>query len=719
MLSLRNSLYVALLVFPIFLSHALPIMENVRIQPVSLRETANSSLLKSGASVPVPPILVSVGRPSLHSSDGENPSLLTSIPTFAPPEAIKKRDDEQAINIPNPSIAFGIPSLPAIRAYISGRLRKKQRRGPKADSGNRLSPATADAIQPHKAPVPDSTIDWIQGAGRKQNTESANDNIDAIQDMASTGSATPPSIAYNGGVPSSPESVDPHSLSGSLGIISHPQWVEEDQGKKRRTLVGSKAAEQHRKRGPELGDNGDLGEELEDDEVPTIWNGEVKVDDLDEEEARDFDNMVALFDFIRSHRGRNRPSNSSATAASPAQLNASSSATLPTSTISYNSSGSRVSTTSDKSSPTPKSLAKGLGLISHSSFQNRTRRGHRKDNNLHRAVKVGSPRALDQPSSVELLPTPLKQEETQKAKRQDDYDPNLEPIDISDEAYEAFRTKYPAFFGDRRRMKRRHAKTVSEKGSEKRDAMSPSWLVMLLSPSALLEKRPVSKVDGSEKRDSTQTMSVDQTLWVPDAVPFSPDEPPPSNPKRRHERSLGTSGPPSGERRDNMFRYKDTNMEEDERRDKPHRREGSVKGHQDSPEHEEGSQRPPSEMEARDSMYHYFASAASEESDSDDDDDSFPNKSLFDSFFEQAWKDEHPKRAALAFNNVALGGRDDNFPYADSEEDYDVKSLIALWNLYAGHNTEQARKNGEHGFSAEPTAINPARMRRDGAGQSS
>ena len=131
-----------------------------------------------------------------------------------------------------------------------------------------------------------------------------------------------------------------------------------------------------------------------------------------------------------------------------------------------------------------------------------------------------------------------------------------------------------------------------------------------------------------------------------------------------------------------------------------------MKGQQDSFEQEEGSQTAAMEVETR-GIRHYYTDSAASELESDDD-DVFPSKNLFDSMFEQAWKEEHPKRAALPFNSVASKGRDHDFTYPEPEDGYDAKSWTALWDWYTEYSAEKARKNGEQILPNASGAISPA-----------
>ena len=726
-----------MLVFPIFLSSALPILDNARAQSVPSEKASNSSLLYSGASIPSPPSMMGDERKSVDSSRGENPSLLTSIPSFAPPGAVRRRDDNWAINIPNPSIALGIPSVPAIKSYFSRRLHGKQQRTPKAEILNPQPPASTDAVQPHKEPVPDSTVDFIHGTGQRQkpdspnqpkknaaddetNTkDSANRFSDTIHNLASTGSATPSPIAYENKVPTFPvsESVDPHSLSHSLGTISHSQFEEEDQGKRRRNL-DSKIDEKHRKRVADVGDKGYFGQKLEDYPVPTIWNGGVRVDDLDWWEGQEFDDTVALYRFIQSHRGKVPPSDSSAAGPPTIHPNASSLPAIPTSTTSYNSSASSASTSMDKSPPSPKSLAKGLGLVSHSSFRNKTSLGTRRDKIPDLVVNRGTPRSLDQPASTEPLPAPSREDNSPNAKREDEYDPNLEPIDISDEAYDQFRKKYPKYFGGGgKKVRRVNAIAANDHNPEKRDSAPPNWLAILLSPSALLEKKPVSIGRSSEKRSSTQGTPVLEALWAPDSVPIQSDESLPSNPKGRHRRFSDKPITHNPESRDGISLFRNANMEEDRQGGLTHRGEGSSKRHQDSLEEEEDRQTRAMEVKSRDDTHRYTATAFGGKSGSDDDnDDAFPNKDWFESTFEQAWREEHPKRAALSLDSAAIRERIDDFTHTNPDEDFDTNSWIAFWDWYTGHGAEEVRENEGHVSPDASGANSPGKVKRDGTG---
>ncbi len=130
--SLWVIVYGSLLLIQLFSSHALPISENAFISSGPPRKAINESTPEPASSSLTHPQSMGKGRPPpIELEDSDNPSLLTSIPTFAPPAAIKGRGDNRddvGIIVPIPTISFGIPSVRAIRKRISERLRKMLRR---------------------------------------------------------------------------------------------------------------------------------------------------------------------------------------------------------------------------------------------------------------------------------------------------------------------------------------------------------------------------------------------------------------------------------------------------------------------------------------------------------------------------------------------------------------------------------------------------------------
>lgn len=119
----RIILYGFLLIVPFLACDALPIADSALRYSSLLGKASNVSMPKPVFPGQSHPQMMKIGEPPVGLDDSENPSLLTSIPTFAPPAAIKERGGDQdnvGINVPNPIITVGIPSLKVIRQYISG-----------------------------------------------------------------------------------------------------------------------------------------------------------------------------------------------------------------------------------------------------------------------------------------------------------------------------------------------------------------------------------------------------------------------------------------------------------------------------------------------------------------------------------------------------------------------------------------------------------------------
>ena len=451
--------YGSLLIIPSLLSHCLPIAEDAIISSGPPRLAMNASAPGSTSSSLSHSQLMSEGRPLIETEDSENPSLLTSIPTFAPPAAIKRRGDDRndvGINVPTPIITIGIPSVKTIRQYISARFRKKLRRSPSAQYRQPLPPVPTDAVQPHKVPIPDSTFNFVtnakqhrdpnpsdhlndkNGTGESDSDMTANN---AIQSMASSGTALETPIEPDSQGVTASGNPQSHSLSHTLGTISHAQYEEEDNGKKRRK---DKRDEDLRKRAPDSDDGGFLGDDMEDEDVPTIWNGQVDLDDLDWYEIQELDDWLDTLAFMQKHNVKGQSRNSSSSA-SP--------------TVNQTSSMSPSSAKSTVLAPPPKSLAKTLRLKPHSSLQNKTHRGNRRaeisrPTNARRTAKTQR-----EPRSTKSKQTPLAKDIHLILRREDEYDPKLEPIDISDEAFDEFRKLNPSFFGGGWRKEKRGSKS--------------------------------------------------------------------------------------------------------------------------------------------------------------------------------------------------------------------------------------------------------------------
>lgn len=431
------------------------------------------------------------------------------------------------INVPNPSISFGVPFTRMFKAPVMRRFRKIQRRSPAPGDSNPQPPATADAVQPHKAPVPDSAVEALVDGNQRQNQSSANptqevshgtpygdettnksdaelvyvpgdlahslDNI--IQDMASSSSAKPSSAKYSKhGTQMTNEDMDPHSLSHSLGVISHSQFEIEDSGKKKRDSVPSPVGTDHRNQTTNT---------TEEEQVPTIWNGKVPIDDLNYWEGEELDKDLESWKFALQHA--KQPLNG--TAYRKGRTTKFFNGTMTQNSTDLVNSGSQPSASDF---PVPKSIAKTFGLITHVLFRDKSprdkgHRGHRR-NGVHMASPEYAPPEAKKAEYLESLHfTQPGQDNSPKITRDegDDSPDVIGTVDIGDEAYEEFRKQNPKYFGGGRKKERGVPITADqERGKHIRESASPSWLAMLFSPSALLEKRPVSKASRMLKRDS-------------------------------------------------------------------------------------------------------------------------------------------------------------------------------------------------------------------------
>ena len=280
---------------------------------------------------------------------------------------------------------------------------------------------------------------------------------DTIQDMASPGTAADTPLQSDAGVATASGNPNPHSLSHSLGTISHAQWQEEDNGKKRRKRRQSEYGESVSKRVPDINLAELFGDKSEEDfEVPTIWNGEVNVKDLDWYELQELDDWLDTLAFVEQHRGKSPPSNFSLTQR-PA-INRTYSMTPGSSVSALNGSSTSLPSSKSTTLASPlKSLAKSLGLKPHSSLGNKTHRGHRRDETSHLSVKRGIVRGLlkrlpAEPMRISSLDDKLR------SKREESEPEYIEPIGgpvyIDDEAFEEFKSQYPSFFGGGRARKR-------------------------------------------------------------------------------------------------------------------------------------------------------------------------------------------------------------------------------------------------------------------------
>ena len=683
MLTLSGLFCLAILALPIFLSNTLPIAENGRLSSVS-------------------------------SGDGS-------------PDK-----NYGGINIPNPSISLGIRPMREIRAYMTSKLRNKQQRSPESGNQNPLPAAATNTIQPHKAPVPDSTFTSINSASQQQNPSSANqlsngasagdpDNggsvhelnnalryvsgsypnkfNNAIRNIESASSATPSPIVYTkDGVPITSEDSDPYSLSHSLGTVSHSQFEAEDYGKGKRDQPDVQDIRKYRKK---------TANATEDKEFPTIWNGEVSVDDLDDSETEELDTLLEVYEFVRKYSGKPPPNSSSSAAAPP----------IPPPTV-------------------PTALVQSMAPNNTSKPDNLTTR-----NILALASPpLGDSSSASSPSnSAPLLHVPLVRYNRPKTRRdgEDKYSDPLEPVDISDEAYEEFRKQYPAFFGGGRK-KERSLPAIFEGGRsvESRDPVSPNWLAMLFSPSAFLEKRPVNEANSVKKKDNTQGAPDIETRWVPNEVSIPPKTPP-SSPRKRAPSSSGTSDAHSIERRDILSQYKNSMTNEGMRGHFAHRREGWLKAYQNDPGRKKSRRTPATQPVRQDDMYAYattmtrhelnegeevsptdewfevaFTKAWNEEHSKRNEIDS---EEWFESSFERAWEEENSKRTTPIVDSIAVGKRDD---YLDIEHEYDIESLTAFWDWFTEFRAEQARKNAGEDASGVKNVASPQNDRRDVSEQS-
>ena len=446
-------------------------------------------------------------------------------PSPSSPAQSSTSESTSGINVPNPSISFGIPFTRMFKARVMRRFRKIQRQSPEPGDSNPQPPAATDAVQPHKAPVPDSAVEALVDGNQRQNQSSVNatqevshgtpdgdettnksdaelgyvpgdlahslDNI--IQDMASSSSAKPSSAKYSKhGTQISDEDMDPHSLSHSLGVISHSQFEIEDSGKKKRDSVPSPAGRDYRNQ---------TKNNTEEETVPTIWNGKVPIDDLNYWEGEELDNDLESWNFALQHA--KQPLNSTG-------YRKGRTAQFLNGTMSQNSTkiANSVSQPSASAFPLPKSIAKTFGLITHVLFRDKSprdksHRGHRR-NSVHMASPEYAPPDARKEEYLESLQfTQPGQDNSPKITRDegDDSPDVIGTIDISDEAYEEFRKQNPKYFGGGRK-KERSVSITAEQEMQIRESASPSWLAMLFSPSALLEKRPVNKPTRWLKRDS-------------------------------------------------------------------------------------------------------------------------------------------------------------------------------------------------------------------------